>query len=78
MLCIKVVLKLTTLISIYEVGQIHNIIKRKISEVLQFRRLSVSSIALDYSLWVEVGHKFLNLFRDGNRVIVCSESSVNR
>ena len=46
--------------------------------MLQIKRLSVNSISLDYSLWVKVGQTFLNLFIGGNRVIVCSKSSIVR
>ena len=45
---------------------------------LQIRRLSVSSIGFDYSVWIKVRENFLNLFISGNRVIVCSESSIVR
>ena len=46
--------------------------------VVQIKRLSVNSISLDSSLWVKVGQTFLNLFIGGNRVVVCSESSIVR
>ena len=38
----------------------------------------MNSISVDSSLWVKVGQAFLNLFIYGNRVIVCSESSIVR
>ena len=46
--------------------------------ILQNERLSVNSISFDYSLWIKVGETFLNLIIGGNRVIVCSESSIVR
>ena len=46
--------------------------------ILKFRRLIVNSISFDYSFWIKVGETFLNLFIGGNRVIVCSESSIAR
>ena len=46
--------------------------------ILQIKRLSVNSISFDYPLWINVGETFLNLFIGGNRVIVCSESSIVR
>ena len=45
---------------------------------LQIRRLSVNSISFGYSFWIKVGETFLNLFIGGNRVIVCSETSIVR
>ena len=45
---------------------------------LQIKRLSVSSISLDYSFWLTIGKTFLNLFVGSNRMIVCSESSIAR
>ena len=62
----------------FKVGQIHNIIKRKKSENVKIKRLSVNSITLDYSLWKKVGQTILNLFIGSNRVIVFSESSIVR
>ena len=38
----------------------------------------MNSISLDYSLWVKIGQTFLKLFIGGNRVTVCSESSIVR
>ena len=38
----------------------------------------MDSISLDYSFWLKIGQTFLNLFIGGNRVIVCSESSIVR
>ena len=38
----------------------------------------MSFISLDFSFWVKIGQTFLNLFIGGNRVIVCSESSIVR
>ena len=38
----------------------------------------MNSISLDYSVWVKIGHTFLNLFVSSNRTIVCSESSIVR
>ena len=38
----------------------------------------MNSISVDSLLWVKLGHTFLNLFIGGNRVIVCSESSIVR
>ena len=38
----------------------------------------MTSISLDYSLWIKEGHTFLNLFISSNRVIVGSESSIVR
>ena len=35
-------------------------------------------ISLDFPFWVKIGQTFLNLFIGGNRVIVCSESSIVR
>ena len=46
--------------------------------ILQSQRLSVNSISSDYSSWIKVAGTFLNLFIGGNRVIVCSESSIDR
>ena len=46
--------------------------------ILQIKRLSLNSISFVYSLWIKVGETFLNLFIGGNRVIVCSESSIVR
>ena len=45
---------------------------------LQFKRLSLNSITLDYSFWVNVGQTFPNVFIGSNRVRVCSESSIVR
>ena len=45
---------------------------------LEVRRLSVNSINVDYSLRVKVKETFFDLFIGGNRVIVCSESSIVR
>ena len=36
----------------------------------------MNSISLDYSFWVKIKQTFPNLFIGGNRVIVCSESSI--
>ena len=36
----------------------------------------MNSITLEYSFWAKIGQTFLNLFIAGNRVIVCSESSI--
>ena len=38
----------------------------------------MKSISLDYSFWEKQEQTFLNLFIGGNRVIVCSESSIVR
>ena len=46
--------------------------------ILQINRLSMKSITLNYSFWVEVRQIFLNLFIGSKRVIVCSESSIVR
>ena len=46
--------------------------------ILQNKRLSVNSTNFDFSLWIKVGETFLNLFKGGNKVIVCSESSIVR
>ena len=47
-------------------------------KVWQIKWLSVNSISLDYSLWVNGVQTFLKLFIGGNRVIVCSEPSTVR
>ena len=46
--------------------------------ILQIKWLSVNSISFDFSPGIEVGHTFLNLFKAGNRLIVCSESFIVR
>ena len=46
--------------------------------ILQIKRLSVNSISFDYFLWIKMRETFLNLFIGGNRVFVCSESSIVR
>ena len=46
--------------------------------ILQIKRLSVNSICFDYSFWIKVGETFLNMFIGGNRLTVCSESSIVR
>ena len=46
--------------------------------ILYIKWLSVNSISLDYSLWIKIGHAFLNLFIGSNRLIVCWESSIVR
>ena len=38
----------------------------------------MNPITLDFSPWAKVGQTFCNLFIGGNRVIVCSESSIVR
>ena len=51
---------------------------KKGKNMLQIKRLSVSSVSFDYSLWIKVGETFLNLFIGSNRVIVFPESSIVR
>ena len=46
--------------------------------ILQIKLLSVNSISFDFFLWTKVLETFLNLFIGGNRVIVCSDSSIVR
>ena len=47
-------------------------------KILKFRQLSVNSITLEFSLWVNVKQTCFNLFIGGNRVIVCSKTSLVR
>ena len=46
--------------------------------ILQIECLSVNSISFNYSFWIKVEENSLDLFIGGNRVIVCSESSIVR
>ena len=46
--------------------------------ILQIKRLSVNSTSFDYYLWIRIGDTFINLSIGGNRVIVCSESTIVR
>ena len=46
--------------------------------MIQIKWWSVNSISLDFSFWGKVGQIFLKLFKGGNKVIDCSESSIVR